>query len=105
MLRVRQEGTGEQKEKEGEEVMECLCYCHTDPEIKHVTPCCGICKHCGMRVVVGFMTEHIVDCHLKNVDLVTDERGKVLEAVGVLQDSYERQMVAVEDAKKRLSDD
>lgn len=51
---------------------ECACECHQHesdadegcPHVKveHVGPCCEVCRHCGMRIMVGAMQLHLVEC-------------------------------------------
>jgi hypothetical protein len=75
ILKLRSEGLQRGNE---EIVMECYCHCHHNPDIRHVTPCCSPCPYCGMRVVIGWMEEHLEKCVGKKIDLVMDEKGKIL---------------------------
>ncbi|MFA4941398.1 MAG: hypothetical protein WC582_02250 [Patescibacteria group bacterium] len=49
---------------------ECFCPCHNNPKAKekeHVTPCCFVCKKCGMRVKAEYEPIHNAR-HKKEID-------------------------------------
>jgi len=62
--------------------MECKCICHSNPDIKHVTPCCEKCSNCGANIMIGFMESHLEKCVIYAMDLVTDEEGKLMVVIG-----------------------
>ena len=34
-------------------VYECNCACHKGEGVSHVTACCHVCDHCGLRIRIG----------------------------------------------------
>ncbi len=42
---------------------ECNCTCHhSDSHVRHCTPCCSQCDHCGRNIRHGSLEAHIAHC-------------------------------------------
>ena len=61
---------------------ECDCSCHTDGG-RHVTPCCGPCQYCGMRIKISSIDSHEKNCRLNptNLKRVKDDLEKSLDSL------------------------
>lgn len=40
----------------------CDCECHSNPEIKHPSPCCFTCPKCKQQIVAHIYNAHVQSC-------------------------------------------
>ena len=53
----------------------CMCKCHTDPDVNHVSSCCRLCKTCNQKIQMSRFFYHIAHCE-KNSKPLEEESQK-----------------------------
>ena len=94
----------------------CNCDCHHDKNIRHVMPCCQVCKYCKENIESGYYDSHVEKCKLSVfniiniIDQIINKTNFQLVASDthrwVASDSfYEVQFMLEEDPKEKNYND